>query len=363
MSQKQAAAAGRRAQLDGWAASAPATGGRVGDTRAAAHDTVRRGWSPIPLHHVTPVGTCSCNRGARCGRDTAKHPRETSWQSRPPLRTAGEVEAVWSRWPQANLGLRTGRTFWALDVDPDSGGFASLARLQAEYGPLPDSYRVRTGSGGCHLYLAMPTDPTVKIRNSVGGRGGVAPGIDVRGPGGQVVAPPSVSLKGGYVVEADVPIAPAPGWLLDLVRLRPAPAPPPGSQKVLGAPLDARERAWLLATKDGVLRKLRSCQGMPVGAEPRWEPTTYWAARRLIELSNRAGHVYPRDRAREDLLANAPSDNGFGVDDHQAKWDNAEKNHGTAVTTIPPPKVDVDGWVRGLVAPGHLRGAQAGGRR
>jgi hypothetical protein len=70
---------------------------------------------------------------------------------------------------------------------------------------------VRSGGGGAHIYLAYP--PSVIIRNSVKK---IAAGIDIRGTGGYVVAPPSLHESGGHYTWLDelrTP-APAPPWLL-----------------------------------------------------------------------------------------------------------------------------------------------------
>lgn len=109
-----------------------------------------------------------------------------------------KIARWWDRWPDANVGMATGQhrdditgelvahPFDVLDVDPDDGGLQSLARLEAEYGPLPEATpRQRTGSGGLHYLFA--SDGTVK--NSAGD---LAPGIDVRGSGGYIVVAPSI---------------------------------------------------------------------------------------------------------------------------------------------------------------------------
>ena len=74
-----------------------------------------------------------------------------------------------------------------------------------------------TGGGGRHVYFKHPGDT---IRNRVG----LARGIDLRGDGGLVVAPPSLHpSERAYVWEVDhdpedTAPAPMPLWLLALVR-------------------------------------------------------------------------------------------------------------------------------------------------
>src|SRR3954451_13083537 len=61
-----------------------------------------------------------------------------------------QVQAWWTRWPGANIGLACGVAFWVLDFDPDKGGSETMARLRDEVGPLPGTVFSRTGSGGHH---------------------------------------------------------------------------------------------------------------------------------------------------------------------------------------------------------------------
>lgn len=91
--------------------------------------------------------------------------------------------------PSGLLAIRTGVAsgLVVIDVDPAHGGTASLTRLTAD-GLTPPTRFVRTGSGGLHLYYRHPGARTA-ILNSAGR---VGPGIDVRGDGGYVVAPPSI---------------------------------------------------------------------------------------------------------------------------------------------------------------------------
>lgn len=165
---------------------------------------------------------------------------------------AATVAAWVAENPTANIGVATGDTFFVLDVDPDNGGVESLAALEVEHGPLPVTVCQRTGSGGVHYLFQLAEFP---ITNSAGKLGA---GLDVRGQGGQIVAPPSVSAKGAYkwinapFVFKGKPateIAEAPEWLLSLLRQRAQPASlatidaprlvyPPPSAQVLGE-LDA----------------------------------------------------------------------------------------------------------------------------
>lgn len=114
-------------------------------------------------------------------------------------RIAGPDEiARWFRhWPEANLGIVTGRVsgLVVVDVDAAHGGPASVAALEAQHGPLAPTVESATGGGGRHLFYAHPGP-------LVANRVGLRPGIDLRGDGGCVVAPPSVHPNGRRYVWA-----------------------------------------------------------------------------------------------------------------------------------------------------------------
>jgi len=97
----------------------------------------------------------------------------------------GDIIRLWKREPLSNLAIATGIVsgLFVLDVDPRSGGDRSLAELEQQHGELPATVTVETGGGGRHYYFALPDG--VDLRCSV-----AAPGIDLKGSGGYVVAPP-----------------------------------------------------------------------------------------------------------------------------------------------------------------------------
>lgn len=125
----------------------------------------------------------------------------------------------WEHNPKANLGVATGKRsgIVVLDVDKDKGGYESLMELQDRYGRLPVTPVSKTGSGGEHIYFVYPGN--VEIRNSAGKLG---PGLDVRGNGGYVVAPPSIHPNGNryewVVLPSQTPLAEMPEWLIELLH-------------------------------------------------------------------------------------------------------------------------------------------------
>lgn len=110
-----------------------------------------------------------------------KRPIEKDW---PNLASShpNDVARMWEQYPDANIGIKTGGPFVVLDVDPRNDGEASLARLETAVGTLPPP-TVLTGGGGKHWYFLVD-DPVPSHK--------LAPGIDVKSVGGQVVAPPSI---------------------------------------------------------------------------------------------------------------------------------------------------------------------------
>lgn len=168
------------------------------DIASMATAYVRRGWKVIQLHDVT-AGWCSCRDATAC-ESAGKHPVARAWQNSF-IDSVEGVAAAWAARPVANVGIVTGPVsgIWVLDVDPAHGGHERLAELVAQFGPVPDTYTVGTGSGGTHYYFTT-RGLDFDLTNS---RGALPAGIDVRGRGGFVVAPPSVSGIGAYRTLAD----------------------------------------------------------------------------------------------------------------------------------------------------------------
>jgi DNA-binding transcriptional ArsR family regulator len=131
------------------------------------------------------------------------------------------IRAWWSRWPDANIAMPTGKrsglvgadgkriVLLVVDGDPRNGAYDSLAELHEEGYELPLTATIKTGGGGFHHYLRCPEG--VEIRNSAGKLG---PGLDIRGEGGYVILPPSVT-EGPYEVLHKRPLAEAPEWLIE----------------------------------------------------------------------------------------------------------------------------------------------------
>lgn len=107
----------------------------------------------------------------------------------------GPIQAWWKRWPDASVGIATGSASNLIvideDLDEDKGvdGYQSVQAWERDHGPLPETVRVITGRGGAHMYFHYSG-------SDIGNRAGILEGVDIRGEGGYVVAPPSVHPNG-----------------------------------------------------------------------------------------------------------------------------------------------------------------------
>lgn len=148
-----------------------------------------------------------------------KRPLEKDWQ----FNTLPMSEAA-ARWPGSDRwGAPAGPVngHWVWDED-GAVGLASTRALEAEFGPLPRTLTVRTPRGGRHFWFRWRDDRPIK--NKVG----ILPGIDLRGPGGQSLIPPS----SGYSWEDETaPLADAPDWLYERILEQQPPAEPVSLEK------------------------------------------------------------------------------------------------------------------------------------
>jgi hypothetical protein len=183
---------------------------------------------------------CSCQHGAGCP-SPGKHPRlrrgltDASADPR-------HIVTWWQRWPDANIGLATGTVLDVCDIDTNAGLAAVLDLLAVVRPPGP---LVRSGYGW-HLWYASSGLPS---------RVGLLPGIDWRGRGGTIVAPPSRHHTGRrYLFQQPVTgaLPPVPEPLRRLV-LPPPPRLVPATAAEAITDLDRYTRAAL----DGELQRIR----------------------------------------------------------------------------------------------------------
>ncbi len=175
-----------------------------------ALEYAKHGYKVLPLHFPNHRQKCSC--GKKSCSSVGKHPI-TKNGLKDASSEFSKIQEWWGNFPTANIGILTGSIsrFVVLDIDKDHGGFESLKALQTSYETLPITRKVESGGGGLHIYFAC----TKVLKNRVG----ILPGIDFRGEGAYIVAPPSIHLSGKKYTWSDenLDFAPLPLWLEELI--------------------------------------------------------------------------------------------------------------------------------------------------
>lgn len=147
----------------------------MADLRNAALDYATHGWPVFPLvkFRKTPLTT-------RGFKDASTDP--------------DQILDWWSAHPGANIGIPTGPLDLGgcgLEVwDADTPEAVDLLRRQVSDPAAPTMVALSATPRGVHLWVPATGDPCATA---------VVPGLDFRGVGGYVVAPPSVSPTGGYL--------------------------------------------------------------------------------------------------------------------------------------------------------------------
>lgn len=177
-------------------------------------------WPVLPLYWPKKCGKdafCSCKRGKNCtniGKHPLWHENDLPHGAHSATTDAKLITRWWKRWPQANVGIATGRCFDVLDVDVTASvdGRETLSDFERKYSKLPETIEQITGGGGRQILFMTNAK---KLKNAVK----FAPGLDVRTLGGLIVVPPSLHASGKrYEWElssrpGDVALAAMPTWL------------------------------------------------------------------------------------------------------------------------------------------------------
>jgi Bifunctional DNA primase/polymerase, N-terminal/Primase C terminal 2 (PriCT-2) len=159
------------------------------------------------------------------GRWSGKKTKGLNWaMTKDPI----EIQKLWVMHPDDPLGIPTGSVngIFVLDIDTATvdghkyDGFAALRALEDKHGRLSPTLMAQSPTGSVHYYFRLP--PGMRIKNSasqiviVGDTRAL--GIDVRGEGGMVIAPPSKHPRGGqYRWLNNLDVADAPSWLIEIV--------------------------------------------------------------------------------------------------------------------------------------------------
>ncbi len=228
------------------------------------------GWPVLPVAGVSSVGECGCGRSCE---NPGKHPL-----SRHGVHDATTDRVLigewWRRSPGANVGIATGAVSGLIVVDLDlpKGGRESLQALMAAGRQLAPTLTSHTGGRGLHLFYARP--PGVVIPNTVARLPGLAqgvPGIDLRGDGGYVVAPPSIHASGRRYRWDRRRIVDLPSWILPMrmSQVRAATSSLTGGASAYGARALSREleavRRLVVGQRNDGLNRAAFCLGRLVG--------------------------------------------------------------------------------------------------
>jgi Protein of unknown function (DUF3987)/Bifunctional DNA primase/polymerase, N-terminal len=178
---------------------------------ATQHEKTLEAANKLAAKKGIPVFPCKMNKSPltlRGFKDATTDPKD--------------ISQMWEMYRNVScIGAPTGEAsdLLVIDVDVDDGkqGEESLAHLEEIYEPLPTRRKVRTGGGGIQCYFRYP-----KGYGRIGNLTNLLPGIDVRGEGGYIILPPSVSHKGPYTWEEKGKRGYAPEWLIDLILTPPS---------------------------------------------------------------------------------------------------------------------------------------------
>lgn len=259
-----------------------------------------------------------------------KQPIAAGWQNAEHMDAAGAL-ALWAGDNPPNISVLTGARpgYFVIDVDGPQGN-ESMRDLLTKNGSLPETYMVKTPSGGWHLYFRQPYDvhiPTNKSR--------LAPGIDLRGDGGQVIGPGSRARTksgelGTYDVVKHAKVAEAPQWLLDAciatATMKAAPQHIDNSLEFTSMSADMQEaaRSYVQRAVGGITEELLATKDWPEGHSDDygrgWEKTQADAALRLASFAITSWAPISMEDAHAAFLTAAPTDSGWTERDVEKKW-------------------------------------------
>ncbi len=165
------------------------------------------------------------------------------------------IEKWGQDYPEANVGIATGQPSDSIIVDCDlrNGARESLERLKRKYGEFPITWTAIT-PGGWHFYFRHPGG-RVRSYNSLGA------GIEIKGEGGNIVAPGSIHPSGlSYQWQpscspGEVPLAPVPQWLLEVLK-RKGKWTAPGEVRPEASPVNILGHPGVLGQGSGIADSL-----------------------------------------------------------------------------------------------------------
>ncbi|HAU66001.1 MAG: Bifunctional DNA primase/polymerase [Candidatus Uhrbacteria bacterium GW2011_GWF2_39_13] len=176
-----------------------------------ALEYIKLGWNVFPLGYKSkrPDGNALIHTGHK-KFDEFKQIEKGSWQCfQTEMVDEDLIKKWWEYSPISNIAIITGMTskLIVIDIDPRNGGDESMKKLH-----LPPTYIVKTGGGGWHYYYAWNfSRPAPNID--------YLPGIEIKGNGGYIVAPPSIhdkTFKSYEAINDPSEITETPEWLCEI---------------------------------------------------------------------------------------------------------------------------------------------------
>lgn len=197
----------------------------------------------------------------------------------------GRIEAWWAKYPARNIGIATGKVSRIVVLDIDSEEGEMFLRVNG-YDSITDAtLNVITGKGR-HIYFAWPGRPMRNWAKRL-------PGIDFRGDGGYVVAPPSVHPDTGAIyefVDEAAEIFEMPKWLIDICsgRVEPSDSRPSAAS----GPICEGQRNDIL---------------FKIGCRLRGDGMAHYQIEALLHAENAARCSPPLDRREVETIAKSAS--------------------------------------------------------
>lgn len=148
--------------------------------------------------------------------------------------TVEEIKEWWSKWPDANPAMVTGKVSGVVALDLDK----KHNRTSSEF-TIPPTASAKSGNGGEHFFFKYPADISVKSGSAI-----IGDGVDCRGNGGYILLSPSINEVGGKYewlvpLESKEVLAEMPDWFKKMTT-------------------DGKEEKKWLSGKDGVAEGSRS---------------------------------------------------------------------------------------------------------
>jgi Bifunctional DNA primase/polymerase, N-terminal len=239
-----------------------------------ALDYAARGWA------ILPCGTHSKRPLVARDKDASGEPIPGTGGVKKATKDPRQIEAWWQHWPTAMIGVACGNAsgIWAIDPDApktpgDPDGKANWAALTRKHG-CPHTHTHLTPGGGEHLVFKWRADrPLTNSEGNITGSG-----INVRGEGGYIIAPPS-RRHDGKPYEIAEPLdffnfADAPDWLYEMLRPKPRPQSTFRPSRFSSGPFGRSP----IARVQGILNRVAST------TEGDRNKVLFWGAMRVVDM-------------------------------------------------------------------------------